>query len=191
MSKKRENTLFNMASSLFLITVVAALTLAGVYSFTKEPIEKVKQEKIEKAIKEVLPKFDRIERSSILPHDGGKDSLIIYTAFTNDEISGYAVESYTMKGFSGLIKIMVGFTTELVITNTSVLEHKETPGLGTKMSDDTFKSQFENINPKEFNINLTKDGGQIDGITAATISARAFSDAVDRAYKTMDSKLKN
>ena len=44
MSKKRENTLFNMASSLFLITVVAALTLAGVYSFTKEPIEKVKQE---------------------------------------------------------------------------------------------------------------------------------------------------
>lgn len=191
MSKKRENTLLNMALSLFLISIVAAITLAGVYSFTKEPIAKVKKEKTENAIREVLPEFDRIERSSILPYDGGKDSLIIYTAFSGDEISGYAVESYTLKGFSGLIKVMVGFTPELVIVNTAVLEHKETPGLGTKMSDESFKSQFENVNPKEFNINIKKDGGEVDGITAATISARAFSDAVDRAYKTMDSKMNN
>lgn len=191
MAKKLENNLFNMAASLLIISLIAAITLAGVNNMTKEPIALVKKKKIEDAISQVIPKFDKTERSSVLPYDGGKDSIIIYTAYLNDTISGYAVESYTMKGFSGLIRIMVGFTPELIITNTAVLEHKETPGLGTKMYEESFKSQFVNLNPAQVNINIKNDGGEIDGITAATITARAFSDAVDRAFKTMQKVKEN
>jgi electron transport complex protein RnfG len=65
-----------------------------------------------------------------------------------------------------------------------VTQHKETPGLGTKMSDPSFKDQFIDQNPESFNLLVTKDGGDVDAITAATISSRAFCDAVERAYKT-------
>jgi Na+-translocating ferredoxin:NAD+ oxidoreductase subunit G len=185
--KKRANTLFNMASTLFLVTCVAAVALAGVYNVTKGPIEQVKKKKTENALKVVLPDFDRIDRKGMIAYDGGSDSLILYYAYKGEDLSGIAVETFTNKGFSGLIKIMVGFTPELAIHNTSVLEHKETPGLGDKMdvSKSDFPLQYMGINPAEFDLRMKKDGGQIDAITAATITSRAFSDAVDRAYQTL------
>ena len=187
MAKKRANTLFNMASSLFIVAAVAGVALAGVYNLTKGPIEKVKQEKTEKALSNVLPEFDRTERKSVLPYDGGKDSLILYYAYKNDELAGIAVESYSNMGFTEQIKIMIGFHPDLSICNTAVLAHKETPGLGDKMdaAKSDFPLQFIDKNPAEFDLRVTKDGGQVDAITAATITSRAFSDAVDRAYKTL------
>jgi len=187
MAKKRANTLFNMASSLFLVAAVAGVALAGVYNLTKGPIEKVKQEKTEKALSNVLPEFDKVERKSVLPYDGGKDSLILYYAYLNDELAGIAVESYSNMGFTEQIKIMIGFYPDMSICNTAVLAHKETPGLGDKMdaAKSDFPLQFIDKNPAEFDLRVTKDGGKVDAITAATITSRAFSDAVDRAYKTL------
>ena len=69
--------------------------------------------------------------------------------------------------------------------NITVLEHKETPGLGTKMTEPLFKNQFIQKNPSEFILKVKKDGGPVDAITAATISSRAFCDAVQRAYNTL------
>ena len=80
---------------------------------------------------------------------------------------------------------MVGFDESGNILDVSVLEHKETPGLGTKMDDDKFKEQFRGKNPEEFNLEVKKDGGEVDAITAATISSRAFSDGVQRAYDAL------
>lgn len=187
MAKKKANTLFNLASSLFLVASVAAVALAGVYNLTKGPIALVKQEIIEDAINKVIPEFDKIERSSVLPFDGGTDSLILYKAYKNNEHVGTAVESFTNNGFSGQFKIMIGFLPDFTIHNTKVLEHKETPGLGDKMdaSKSSFPEQFKGKNPESFVLAVKKDGGQVDAITAATISSRGFCDAVDRAYKTL------
>ena len=123
---------------------------------------------------------------------GEGDSLEVYPAKNGDEIVGYAIRSYTNNGFSGFIGFMVGFTPDGAIYNINVLEHKETPGLGTKMVPDgtpekpEFKDQFKGKNPVEFTLKVRKDGGQVDAITAATISSRAFCDGVQRAYNTFE-----
>ena len=79
---------------------------------------------------------------------------------------------------------MVGFVDGDVISGTSVLEHKETPGLGDKMDKKKadWSKQFDGKNLTEFKLKVTKDGGDVDAITAATISSRAFCDAAQRAY---------
>ena len=78
---------------------------------------------------------------------------------------------------------MIGFDAKGVIQKINVLEHSETPGLGTKMEEPKFKDQFLGKSPETFRLRVKKDGGDVDGITAATISSRAFSDAVERAHK--------
>lgn len=184
---KKESTFINMVYVLFLVAAVAGLALGGVYNLTKEPIELAKKAKIENAIKEVLPEFDELKEAySVMAIDGNKpkDSLKFTDAYMNGEYVGTAIETYTMKGFSGLIKVMVGLQPDGTISNISVLEHKETPGLGTKMDEPKFKDQYLGKNPATFNLLVTKDGGDVDAITAATISSRAFSDATDRAYRT-------
>jgi electron transport complex protein RnfG len=105
-----------------------------------------------------------------------------YPAKMNGELVGVAIESYTMTGFSGLVKLMVGLKSDGSIYSISVLEHKETPGLGTHMAEDKFINQFKTQYPSTFKVKVKKDGGDVDAITAATISSRAFCDAVMRAY---------
>lgn len=186
---KKQSTFINMVYVLFLVAAIAGLALGAVYNVTKEPIALAKKAKIENAIKMVLPEFDEVKPAyQVMSFDGNKpkDSLTFYNAYKEGAYVGTAVNTYTMKGFSGLIKLMIGFTPDGTISNISVLEHKETPGLGTKMVDAKFKDQFENKNPATFNVSVTKDGGQVDAITAATISSRAFCDATERAYKTFE-----
>jgi electron transport complex protein RnfG len=116
---------------------------------------------------------------------GDGDSLDIYPAKKDDVVVGYAVNTYTKKGFSGNISLMAGFKPDGTIVNITILEQKETPGLGTKMAEPEFKDQFNDKNPSQFNLKVKKDGGLVDAITAATISSRAFCDAVQRAYNTL------
>lgn len=187
---KKESSFVNMVVTLFVVTAVAALALGGVYNVTKEPIAIAKRLKIERAIGEVLPEFDSIIETKILP-EGGKDSLTFYEATKQGEVVGTAVRTYTDVGFSGRFWIMVGFVNGDIISGTSVLEHKETPGLGDKMekkksfnkkTGKSWSDQFNGKNPMDFTLKVTKDGGEVDAITAATISSRAFCDATQRAY---------
>jgi electron transport complex protein RnfG len=89
------------------------------------------------AIKQVVPEFTNNpnEEMFMLPTGEG-DSLEVYPARNGEEIVGYAFRSYTNKGFSGYIGLMVGFRPDGTIININVLEQKETPGLGTKMVPD-------------------------------------------------------
>ncbi len=187
---KKESSFVNKVLTLFVVTAVAALALGGVYNITKEPIAIAKRLKIERAIGEVLPEFDSIIETKILP-EGGKDSLTFYEATKQGDVVGTAVRTYTDVGFSGRFWIMVGFVNGDVISGTSVLEHKETPGLGDKMekkksfnkkTGKSWSDQFNGKNPMDFTLKVTKDGGDVDAITAATISSRAFCDAAQRAY---------
>ncbi len=176
----------NMVLSLSLIAVFAAVTLASVYSLTKEPIALSQQAKQQNAIRDVLPAFERLDEAEKVALQSG-DSLEVYKAYGNDEkFVGAAVESVSHNGYSGDIRLMIGFDVEGNIVNYSVLEQKETPGLGTKIVD-WFKTEVRNQNiigknPSKNKLTVTKDGGEVDAITAATISSRAFLEAVEKAY---------
>jgi len=183
---KTESTFRNMALSLTLIALVSSALLGFVNEFTREPIALSNLNKKLNAIRQVVPEFTNNpndEMYMLLTGEG--DSLEIYPAKKDDVIVGYAVNTYTSKGFSGNISLMAGFKADGTIINISVLEHKETPGLGTKMTEPGFKDQFIDKNPSEFELKVKKDGGPVDAITAATISSRAFCDAVQRAYNTL------
>jgi electron transport complex protein RnfG len=183
---KTESTFKNMVLSLSLIALVSSALLGFVYEFTKEPIALSNLNKKLNAIKQVVPEFTNNPNDEMyrLPTGEG-DSLEIYPAKKDDAIVGYAVNTYTSKGFSGNISLMAGFKPDGTIINITVLEQKETPGLGTKMTESEFKDQFNDKNPSEFKLKVKKDGGPVDAITAATISSRAFCDAVQRAYNTL------
>ncbi|RLD45683.1 MAG: RnfABCDGE type electron transport complex subunit G [Bacteroidetes bacterium] len=185
MASKRESNFINMVLTLFLVAAIAALALGGVYTITKEPIAIAKQKKLEAAIKAVLPEFDTIQTVKV-KDVGGDDSLTFYYASKENKLVGAAIKTFTMKGFSGRIELMVGILEDGTINNTAVLSHKETPGLGDKMDikKSNFPTQFVGKNPESFKLKVTKDGGDVDAITAATISSRAFCDAVKRASDT-------
>ena len=168
------------------ITLVAAVALGSVYNLTKEPIEASKRAKQENAIMEVLPPDVLIKGTDTITIEGMPEPFYVYQAYAGDEFVGAAVQTYSKNGFSGEIKIMVGFDAKGNIINYSVLEQKETPGLGTKMVD-WFKTEKGNqdirgLNGSKNNLNVTKNGGEVDAITAATISSNAFLEAVRYAY---------
>lgn len=182
---KKESTFVNMVLTLLIITGISSLALSGVFEVTKGPIAKAKKEKKERAIKEVIPDFDTISEKMIMP-ENGKDSLEFITAYKDSIWTGTAISSYTYQGYSGLIRVMVGFLPDGCIENVAVLEQKETPGLGTKINDEKFKNQFIGKDPRSYKLKVKKDGGDVDAITAATISSRAYCDAVQRAFNAFE-----
>ena len=182
---QKESTFLNMFLTLFVVTALSSLAASAVYNITKEPIARVQREKQQKAIREVMPGFTNYKVVKVMPQDG-KDSITIYKGYKDKEEVGAAVETYTNIGYSGLVKLMVGFKPDGSITNIEVLEQKETPGLGTKMTTEKFRGQFRGKNPATFIVKVKKDGGEVDAITAATISSRAFCDAVNRAYRSFE-----
>lgn len=178
-----ESTFKNMVISLTLVCLVCSALLGLVYGATKAPIDAAAVAKTNAAISAVVPAFDNVPSQEVYKvglTEG--DSLSVYPATSAGVPVGYAIESNTNKGFSGTVKVMVGFDAEGNICGTSVLAHGETPGLGAKMTEPAFSDQFKGKNPATFRLQVKKDGGDIDAITAATISSRAYADALSRAY---------
>ncbi|MFD1316741.1 RnfABCDGE type electron transport complex subunit G [Namhaeicola litoreus] len=187
---KKESSFLNMALSLIVITLVAGLSLGFINDLTLEPKQKAKLLKKTNALKTVLPVFDNNLVADVLKikSEQVKDSIEMYPAFKENEFVGAAITGSSEKGFSGLVKLMVGFKPDGSIENIAVLEQKETPGLGTKMKDEKFLKQFRGKNPSNFDLKVTKDGGEVDALTGATISTRAFSEATQMAF---DEYMKN
>ena len=181
---KKESTFLNMTITLFVITMVAGLSLGYVNDLTVGPKAAARLAKKVNALKQVLPEFNNnpVEEVKLLKVETAKDSIEIYSGKMDSLPIGTAVVGSSEKGYSGLVKIMVGFEPNGNIKNIVVLEQKETPGLGTKMKDDKFIRQFRGKNPSEFNVMPTKDGGEVDALTGATITTRAFGEATQLAY---------
>lgn len=186
--KKLKSTLPNMLLSLGVICTIAGASLASVNELTADSIKIAKQQKLESALQTVVKGFNNnpTEEKELYP-TLDNDSLVIYKARKDGELIGAAVESFSLNGFNGKIKILVGFDNKGILLNYSVLEQQETPGLGTKMDEwfRTDKKQQSVINKdlSKGTLKVTKDGGDIDAITAATISSRAFLEAVNKAYQ--------
>ena len=173
-----KSSLVNMVLSLGIITVVAAAALAGVYTATKEPITQAKAEKQKSAIGQVLPDIhfnnNTADEAAEVTVDG--ETVTVFPARQDGELVGMAVESHDANGFSGLITVMYGFDPSGNITGFAVMQHAETPGLGSKM-DEWFSNPAHTViglNANSANLIVSKDGGDVDAITAATISSRAF-----------------
>lgn len=182
---KKESTFMSMVLTLLIVTFVASAALGYIYELTKGPIAASKLAKLNNAIKQVVPEYDTIPQSEVYKMGVDGDTLVFYPAKKDGELVGTAISTFTNKGFGGYINLMVGLLPDGTINNISVLEHKETPGLGDKMGKkkSDWSIQFNGKNPSDFKLKVTKDGGDVDAITASTISSRAFCDAVDRAYK--------
>jgi electron transport complex protein RnfG len=181
MAKKLESTLTNMVLSLVLISMVMSAALAFVYLKTKGPIEAAGKQKEVAAIRQVLPEFDSDPASGRMEKDG----LSIFQVSKQNKPIGFAIKTFTDMGFGGHVEIMAGFLPDGSINKVTVLSHKETPGLGTKMTEPKFSDQFLGKNPESYILKVKKDGGQVDAITAATISSRAYCDALQRAFNTL------
>lgn len=177
-----------MLLSLTLIALISAAGLAVVYSITKDPIEKAQNQKKNEAIQLVLPNFKGELKDQEITLEGDPNPVIIHKAYSDGKLFGAAIETYTNKAFDGSFQIMVGFDSVGTILGTEVLDLHETPGLGEKIkkTKSNFSLQFEGKNPADYKLSVKKDGGDVDAITAATISSRAFCDAVERAYKAFN-----
>ncbi|MFA6378280.1 MAG: RnfABCDGE type electron transport complex subunit G [Candidatus Omnitrophota bacterium] len=189
---KKPSTFFNMVWTLFIISFFSSAALGFVYELTKGPIAKATLEKKIRAIQEVVPAFDNNPLEEVYKVDVDAGTLFFYPAKKQDKLVGTAVETFTTKGFSGTIKLMVGLLPDGTINKIVVVEAHETPGLGDKIKSEksNFSKQFMSKNPSVFMLKVKKDGGSVDAITAATISSRAFCDAVTRACQSYKKELK-
>ena len=167
----------NMTICLFAICLVCSALLAGVYALTAEPIAAAAAAKNEAAIKEVLPpSAAAIEVERTVDYNGGTYTYnLAYDQEGNTVGCAINVEPL---GFGGPIVIKVGFDVNGVIWNTKVLSQAETPGLGAKCVEPSFTDQFKGFNPSEKTLKVKKDGGDVDAITASTITSRAYANGL-------------
>ena len=177
-----KSTLFNMVAVLFTITLIASAGVGAVNMITEEPIAAAKAAATTAAVANVLPEF---EQNQVSEQEIDGMTIKVYTATSGEDVVGYDVESMTKSGFGGAIRMMVGFLPDGKIFNVNVLEQAETPGLGTKMCDEgnALISSIKDKDADELKFSVKKDGGELDALTAATISSRAYYDAVARAHK--------
>ena len=185
------------------VTVISVALLAYVNELTKGPIAEANAKTLNKALKQVLPEFTNNpvgESDTIFSEKDGKKvvDFIVYPAKKGEEWVGSAVESKAM-GFGGELKVLVGFDAKGKIYNYSLLAHTETPGLGSKadkwfgaydatkgekaVTHEMSKKSIIGMSPGEGELKVSKDGGQVDAITASTITSRAFLNAINKAYE--------
>ena len=186
--KKIESSLTNMVLVLTAVAVIMGAILALVNHVTSGPIAQQKEKELNDGIKAVMvcdnivvAKKDTVRQND----DKGKELTFVIYQTQDDKGNdlGAAVESTTL-GFGGNLKVLVGFNAEGTILGYTLLEQTETPGLGAKADKWFQKGEKGDIIGKspEEPLTVSKDGGQVDAITASTITSRAFLLAVNNAY---------
>ena len=187
--KKLESTFSNMAIVLVAVAVITGGILAWCNQVTKGPIEEQAQLTLANGIKNVMGVADLkvVASDSVKQNIGGKDLAFVVhkTTDASGQPLGAAVES-TVGGFGGDLKVLVGFGTDGEVLGYTILQTAETPGLGAK-ADKWFQKDGKGcIVGKQMSsdkpLTVNKDGGDIDAITASTITSRAFLKAVNQAY---------
>ncbi|MCR4859423.1 MAG: RnfABCDGE type electron transport complex subunit G [Bacteroidales bacterium] len=169
------SSLKNMVLCLSAVCLICSAVVGAAYVVTAEPIAEAAQAKTTASIAAVLPEFTGTPEQGSINVNG-----VDYNYYKVDE-AGYAIVSNT-SGFGGLLSLMVGIASDGTVHNTAVLSHSETPGLGAKCTtDDHFISQFRGFDPKAKSLAVRKDGGDLDAITASTITSRAYALAVSNA----------
>lgn len=183
--EKLKSNLQNMVLVLVGVALICGGLLAYINQLTKPAIDAQNEKALADGIKAVLAADEvKVEKEEAVTRevDGKTQNFVIYSTD-----KGTAVQSTDPNGFGGNLKVLVGFNEEGDILGYAVLEHAETPGLGAKAPEWFQKDApgcIIGINPGKANLTVTKDGGDIDAITASTITSRSFLRAVQQAYNT-------
>ncbi len=183
MSQKSE-TLKTLIVSLLTISLISGVLLSATQLITSPVIVQGKAQRLQDTLATVLENFTNNPGTEQFTLEA-YPNLTFYPARNQDGLSGIAVRSVTSKGYAGDIVILAGFRTDGSVIKATVLELKETPGLGTKLKEEKFLVQFPNLQASGFPLKVKKDGGGIDALTAATISSRAFLDALNQAQNAL------
>lgn len=179
--KKLESTFVNMFVVLSIIALVSAALLAFTYGKTSVIRAQVEQQQQQRALAAVLPEFDNSPGEEAFTREG-YPLQELYPATRDGEQVGIAVRSETRRAYSGSMVMLVGFDAQGVVTGVQVLNHAETPGLGARVTEDEFLGQFVGQNLNEFDLELSSNGGEVDAITAATVTSNAAIEAVQTAF---------
>ena len=191
--------------TLTFVTGIAAMLLAVVDGLTREKIAEAQLAAKVEALSALLPAFDgnpfqagvellhgaatpgagegdspsfTVNGADANPASCGKKAFCIYEAQKGDVTVGFGIETWTKRGYSGLIKLLVVVDPAGVIVGVRTLEARETPGLGTKADEEPFRSQFTGKALGSYRFAVKKDDGDVEAITSATISSRAYSTAI-------------
>lgn len=177
-----KSNLVNMVLCLTLVCLVCGGLLGAVNSVTEDIIAETAQKNLVASIAAVLPEGGDLSESQTSDAPGIGE---YYVLSTDGAPVAYAVKS-TTNGFGGALTLMVGVLPDGTVYNTSVLEHSETPGLGAKCTEEEslFRTQFKGFKGR---LAVKKDGGDLDAITASTITSRAFTLAVKQAVDLVSS----
>ena len=162
---------------LTIIVLVSVSLLLYINTFTSEIVEAQNQAKIKAALEQIFPELTRFEE------DGD-----IYIIYENTDITGYTFIA-SGSGYSGKINILVGIDKDHTIRDVAILSHTETPGLGSRITEEVFAGQFTGLETGD--IALSRDGGKIDAITGATISSRAVTEAIQEKMIEIIERLSN
>ncbi len=193
-------------SAVVVVAVVAAISAAilGLVYAQARPriVESRRQEKIS-AFEYILPSFDNSPldtgRAAPLQGEGMAQPATVFTATnSSNDVVGMATQSFTTESFGPRIDLLVGANSQKEISGIYILNHQETPGLGAKATigqsrwqhrDEVpgkpFLFQFAGKGLHNYRFNVRKDGGDVDAITASTITSRAIAQAVERALHTI------
>lgn len=183
--RKSEKTLVFILV-LAIISALSASLVSVVYSITKPKIESIKKQALIDAANIVLPESDQVvQKVKDLGPDGEK--LEYFEGVKDSKTTGYAFTTENNKGYGGNIQILMGVDTKCKITGFQIIQHAETPGLGDQAAKQFFKGQFEGKGLDNFKFMVKQDGGDVDAITAATITSRAVTKALEDGLKKIKS----
>lgn len=179
--------LFKPVITLTCIVAIMAFVLGLVHQLTAEPIMMAKNNQELAAIELVTGEFDNdpFAEKMIITTPNKKQKFVMYPARIDGKLNAVAVKSYTNTGFGGRVEIMTGFNVDGSINTFKIISSSETPGLGSKTDEPRFKDQLKGFHPGRQILKVKQDGGDVDAVTAATISSRAVLRAIERAFAAL------
>ncbi len=183
-----KNSLLNMVLSLVGITFICSVSVAVVNQVTIDPIKEANEKAVESALQAVLPSFDKLENKQV---EEGGFMLDIYTAYSGDEVVGYAAKTSSLSGYAGLIELIMGVSPSGELLNIQVVKQSETPGLGAKIldEDNNLITSLKGEDLNTYDLRVAKDGGEVDALTGSTITSRAYLEAVKLGFEVLKSNI--
>ena len=185
MIDKKNPTIVQMVVVLLLIAVICSAGVAAIYDATKDTIQQQKDEKEQASLKLVLPEHDNDPVKDAVSISLNGETYQCFVAKKGGQPVGYAVKAGNMNGYNGHVEVLTGFQPDGTIINSQATVLAETPGLGQKAIEPKYHDQFNGKNPNAFRLTVKKDGGDVDAISAATITSRAYAHAVQTAYDAL------
>lgn len=180
--------IFRLGAILFVICAVASLMLSLTNNITAPVIEQRNIQANNESRQEVLQVAEEFSEVKDVKGDLIEE---VYQGTKGGEVVGYTIKT-TPKGYGGKVEVMVGISNDGKISGVKIGNHTETPGLGSKSEDPSFKDQYNGKSTKT-PLNVVKGNASnendIVAISGATITSKAVTAGVNAAMDVYEQKL--